>query len=45
MTFPEAEVGCRDLKEQGAEGLIGMNLLERFDWCVHPKQRVISLQE
>ena len=38
------EVRCHDLKNQGVEGLIGMSFLKRFDWCVHPAKRVISVK-
>jgi predicted aspartyl protease len=40
----ETEVRCHDLQEQGVEGLIGMSLLEQFDWCVHPKKQMISMR-
>ena len=36
------EVRCHDLQEQGIEGLLGMNFLEQFDWCIHPKRQIIS---
>lgn len=35
------EVACHDLKEQGVEGLIGMAFLDQFNWCLHPKERII----
>lgn len=37
------EVACHDLKQQGVEGLIGMDFLETFDWCLHPSQHIIRL--
>lgn len=38
------EVRCHDLKDQGAEGLIGMSFLKQFSWCVHPSKQVISVK-
>lgn len=39
----DMNVACHDLKQQGVEGLIGMNFLEHFDWCLRPHQQVISI--
>ncbi|MBI2335808.1 MAG: clan AA aspartic protease [Deltaproteobacteria bacterium] len=39
------EVACHDLQDQGIEGLVGMNFLEKFDWCVHPNKQVIFTKE
>src|SRR3989338_11659747 len=39
-----AEVRCHDLKDQGVEGLVGMSFLKQFDWCVHPKSQLISIE-
>ena len=38
------EVRCHDLKDQGADGLIGMSFLKQFDWCLHPGKQVISVK-
>lgn len=38
------EVRCHDLKDQGADGLIGMSFLKQFDWCVHPYKQIISVK-
>ena len=37
------EVACHALLEQGVEGLIGMNFLKQFDFCVFPSKNVISI--
>lgn len=37
------EVACHALLEQGVEGLIGMNFLERFDFCVYPSRKTILI--
>jgi predicted aspartyl protease len=37
------EIACHDLKQQGVEGLIGMDVLECFDWCMHPTLQTISV--
>ena len=38
------EVRCHDLKDQGIEGLVGMSFLKQFDWCLHPRKQMISVQ-
>lgn len=38
------EVACHDLKQQGVEGLIGMDFLRRIDWCVYPEQQIIAVR-
>lgn len=38
------EVACHKLGLQHIDGLLGMNFLEQFDWCVHPKRQVISVE-
>ncbi len=43
--FSRIEVRCHDLQEQGIEGLLGMNFLEKFDWCIHPQKQVISIHQ
>ena len=43
--FSQVEVACHDLKEQGVEGLVGMPFLGQFDWCLHPRQQIISINE
>lgn len=41
----QAEVRCHDLIDfNQVEGLIGMAFLEQFDWCLHPKRQIISVQ-
>lgn len=43
-TFKNFEVAALDLPPQyHIDGLIGMNLLNLFDWCVHPKKETISV--
>lgn len=37
------DVACHSLLEQGVEGLIGMNFLERFDFCIYPSKRAIRI--
>ena len=37
------DVACHALLEQGVEGLIGMNFLERFDFCIFPAKRIIRI--
>ena len=37
------ELACHALLEQGVEGLIGMNFLEQFDFCIFPSKKVIRL--
>lgn len=37
------EVACHALLEQGVEGLIGMNFLEQFDFCVYPSGKTIRI--
>lgn len=39
------EVACHDLKDHGVEGLIGMDFLERFRWCVDPQRQMIAIGE
>lgn len=38
------EIACHTLLEQGVEGLLGMNFLEQFDFCIFPSQQVIRMQ-
>lgn len=38
------EVACHDLKQQGVEGLIGMDFLKRLNWCVYPEQQIIVVK-
>lgn len=40
----QMEVACHDLKQQGVEGLIGMDFLKRLDWCVYPTRQVIAVR-
>lgn len=42
--FNFVEVRCHDLKDQGADGLIGMSFLKQFDWCLHPSRQTISVK-
>lgn len=37
------EVACHALLEQGVEGLIGMNFLEQFDFCIYPTKNTIRI--
>lgn len=37
------EVACHALLEQGVEGLIGMNFLEKFDFCIFPSKKNIQI--
>lgn len=37
------EVACHSLLEQGVEGLIGMNFLERFDFCIFPSKHILRI--
>lgn len=37
------EIVCHNLHEQGVEGLIGMDFLTRFDWCLHPARQMIAM--
>jgi clan AA aspartic protease (TIGR02281 family) len=37
------EVACHALLEQGVEGLIGMNFIEQFDFCVYPSKNMIRI--
>lgn len=37
------EVACHALLEQGVEGLIGMNFLEQFDFCIYPSKETIRI--
>lgn len=37
------EVACHDLGLEHISGLLGMNFLEQFDFCVFPKRQVISI--
>lgn len=43
--IPNYEIACHDLKDKGVEGLIGMDFLERFRWCVDPQRQVIAIGE
>lgn len=36
-------VACHALLDQGVEGLLGMNFLERFNFCIYPPQRIIRI--
>lgn len=43
--FENFEVAALDLPPRyNIDGLIGMNLLNQFDWCLHPNQQVISVK-
>lgn len=45
MKFENLEVGALDLPAHyNIDGLIGMNLLSRFNWCLHPQDSQISVQ-
>lgn len=41
--FRNFEVACHALLEQGVEGLIGMNFLEQFDFCIYPSKKIIRI--
>lgn len=43
-SIPNFEVACHDLGEH-IYGLIGMNFLEQFNFCIHPKSRTIRTSE
>jgi predicted aspartyl protease len=44
--FEGFEVAALDLPAKyNNDGLIGMNLLNQFDWCMHLKQQIISIKE
>ncbi|MFA4874029.1 MAG: retropepsin-like aspartic protease [bacterium] len=43
--FDDFEVAALDLPPRyNIDGLIGMNLLGQFDWCIHPRESVISIR-
>src|SRR3989338_49375 len=37
------EVACHTLGLQRIDGLLGMNFLEQFDFCIYPKRAVIRI--
>lgn len=37
------EVACHDLGLEHIDGLLGMNFLEQFDFCIFPKKCTISI--
>ena len=42
--FEDFEVAALDLPDRyNIDGLIGMNLLNQFNWCMHPQKWVISI--
>ena len=42
--FEDFEVAALDLPDRyNIDGLIGMNLLNQFNWCMHPQKSVISI--
>lgn len=42
--FEQIEVAAMNLpRKYNVQGLIGMNILGQFDWCLHPQQQVISI--
>lgn len=42
--FEDFEVAALDLPPRyNIDGLIGMNLLNQFDWCLHPNRQTISV--
>lgn len=41
--YGDFEIVCHNLHEQGVEGLIGMDFLGRFDWCLHPARQRIAM--
>ncbi|MBI4126234.1 MAG: retropepsin-like domain-containing protein [Deltaproteobacteria bacterium] len=44
-TFSNHEVAALDLPERyHIDGLIGMNILNQFDWCLHPNKSIISIE-
>lgn len=44
MKFENLEVGALDLpKRYNIDGLIGMNVLGKFNWCLHPKELLINV--
>lgn len=45
MRFENIEVAALDLpRKYNVHGLIGMNILSAFDWCLHPSRAVISVK-
>lgn len=42
-TIENFEVACHTLGLQHIDGLLGMNFLEQFDFCVYPKRRIIRI--
>lgn len=42
-TIENFEVACHPLGLQHIDGLLGMNFLERFDFCVYPKKGIIRI--
>ncbi|MDO8526957.1 MAG: retropepsin-like aspartic protease [Deltaproteobacteria bacterium] len=43
--FENLEVAALDLPPKyNIDGLIGMNLLNQFDWCLHPQRLVLSIK-
>ena len=44
MKFENLEVGALDLPAHyNIDGLIGMNVLSKFNWCLHPQVSQISV--
>lgn len=42
-TIENFEVACHALGLQHIDGLLGMNFLEQFDFCVYPKKEIIRI--
>lgn len=38
------EVSCHDLGVDKVEGLLGMNFLSRFNFCIHPSEQFIRIE-
>lgn len=44
--FENFEVAALDLPPRyNIDGLIGMNLLNQFDWCMHPEKSLFSVKK
>lgn len=38
------EVSCHDLGVDRIDGLLGMNFLSQFNFCIHPKEKIIRIE-
>lgn len=44
MKIENFEVSCHDLGVDRIDGLLGMNFLKHFNFCIHPSEQIIRVR-